>query len=345
MGSARDGSTDAETAPSGGHSSPPPTLAQVITSIRESREEQTELLHLIVTNSNRDSTVVCNARDQAQSSYVKFLATHPPTFTEASEPLEADHWLRTIESKFDLLNYTENQKTLFVAQQLLGDARAWWASFTAARPANQVQWAEFCEAFRAQHIPAGSMKSKYREFMDLQQGNQSVYVYSQMFNHLTQYVPEQVDTDEKKKYCFMKGLSTKLQERLALNVGWTFLELVSNAIIADDTIRAYRESKKKKASAAPASSAPHKYCMVCAPHHHPPQQHHYQLATCPPPHQNIVPRAMAPPPTVTHPPPQKMGVVPRTYYNCGQVGHIVRDCTAPMRTSAPRPRSHCNQSP
>jgi hypothetical protein len=45
--------------------------------------------------------------------------------------------------------------------------------------------------------------------MGLQQGIQSVYVYSKMFNHLTQYAPEQVDTDEK-KYCFMKGLSTKL---------------------------------------------------------------------------------------------------------------------------------------
>jgi hypothetical protein len=47
---------------------------------------------------------------------VELLATQRPTFTEASEPLEADHWLRTIEFKFDLLNCTENQKTLFAAQ-------------------------------------------------------------------------------------------------------------------------------------------------------------------------------------------------------------------------------------
>jgi hypothetical protein len=73
--------------------------------------------------------------------------------------------------------------------------------------------------------------------MDLQQGNQSVYAYSKMFNHLTQYALEQVDTDEK-KYHFMNGLSTKLQERLALNANWTFLKLVSNAIIADDAILA-----------------------------------------------------------------------------------------------------------
>jgi hypothetical protein len=53
--------------------------------------------------------------------------------------------------------------------------------------------------------------------MDLQHGNQSVYVYSKLFNHLTQYTPEQVDTDEKKQYRFMNGLFTRLQERLALN--------------------------------------------------------------------------------------------------------------------------------
>jgi hypothetical protein len=95
------------------------------------------------------------------------MATQPLTFTEAGEPLEADHWLRTIESKCELFNCTKNQKTLFAAQQLLGDDTAWWANITASRPANQVQWVKFHEVFHAQHIPAGIMKSKHREFMDL----------------------------------------------------------------------------------------------------------------------------------------------------------------------------------
>jgi hypothetical protein len=96
---------------------------------------------------------------------------------------------------------------LFAAHMLLGDARAWWASFTTTRPANQVQWAEFREAFRAQHILAGIMKSRHRKFVDLQQENQSVYASFKMFNHLRQYAPEQVDTDKKKKYRFMNDLS------------------------------------------------------------------------------------------------------------------------------------------
>jgi hypothetical protein len=107
MGSTHDGSADAETAQPDGHSLPPSTLAQVIASIRESRVEQTELLRFLMTNSNYNGTMVGNVRDQARNSYVEFLTTQPPNFTEASEPLEVDHWLRTIESKFELLNCTE----------------------------------------------------------------------------------------------------------------------------------------------------------------------------------------------------------------------------------------------
>jgi hypothetical protein len=75
MVSTHDGRADAETAQPGGHSSPLPTMAQVIASIHESRDEQTELLCLLLINSNCDGTMVSNARDQAQSSYVEFLAT------------------------------------------------------------------------------------------------------------------------------------------------------------------------------------------------------------------------------------------------------------------------------
>jgi hypothetical protein len=161
MVSTHDGSVDAEAAQPEGQLLPTPTLAQVIASNRKSRDEQTELLRLLVTNSNREGTAFGNAQEQTRSSYVEFLTIQPPTFTEASELVEADHWLHIIEFKFELLNCTKNQKTLFVAQQLLGDARAWWANFTATHPANQVQWAEFCEAFCAQHTPTGNMKSKH----------------------------------------------------------------------------------------------------------------------------------------------------------------------------------------
>jgi hypothetical protein len=101
--------------------------------------------------------------------------------------------------------------------------------------------------------------------MDLKQGGRSVHDYSKQFNHLAQYAPDQVNTDEKKKDRFMIDLSTKLQERMALNTRGTFQEFINNVMIADDAIRAHKETKKRKVVAAPSSSAPPKYQMV---YHH-----------------------------------------------------------------------------
>jgi hypothetical protein len=251
-----------------GNPPPPPSLAQAIASILESRDEQTELLWQLVANSTRGDNGARNAPALASTTYSDFASTHLPLFTEAGELLEADHWLRVMESKFGLLRCTEVQKTIFTAQQLRGDASAWWANYTATRPADyQVPWAEFRNAFRAYYIPAGVMRKKHQEFMDLKQEGRSVHDYSKQFNHLAQYAPDQVDTDEKKKDRFMIGLSTKLQERTALNTGGTFPEFVSNVMIADDAIRAHKETKKRKVVAAPSSSAPPKYRTV---YHHGP---------------------------------------------------------------------------
>jgi hypothetical protein len=109
-------------------------LAQAITSILESRDEQTELLRQLVANSTRGGNGARNA--PTPTTYSDFATTHPPLFTEAGEPLEADHWLRIMESKFGLLRCTEVQKTLFAAQQLRGDASAWWVNYTATHPAD-----------------------------------------------------------------------------------------------------------------------------------------------------------------------------------------------------------------
>jgi hypothetical protein len=40
-------------------------------------------------------------------SYLDFVATHPPVFSGAKDPLDADDWLHNTESKFGLLHCTE----------------------------------------------------------------------------------------------------------------------------------------------------------------------------------------------------------------------------------------------
>jgi hypothetical protein len=98
-------------------------------------------------------------------SYSEFLVTHPPLFFGGKDPLEADDWLRTTESKFSMLHCTEDQKTLYAAQQLRGPVGAWWASYTAALPADHhVPWGEFCTAFPGHHLLVDTMHHKLAKF-------------------------------------------------------------------------------------------------------------------------------------------------------------------------------------
>jgi hypothetical protein len=117
--------------------------------------------------------------------YFNFLVTHPLVFSGANDPLDANDWLRTTESKFCLLHYIEYQKTLYTAQQLRGPALAWWASYTATLPADhQVAWDELRVAFYGHHLSPSTVSCKLVEFLELCQGNSSVYEYTQEFNNL-----------------------------------------------------------------------------------------------------------------------------------------------------------------
>jgi hypothetical protein len=126
----------------------------------------------------------------------------------------------------------------------------------------QVLWTEFLSALHAHFILASVMRRKHQEFIHLKQGGRSMRDYSKLFNHLGQYALDQVDTDDKKKYHFIIGLSTKLQECMALNTGGTFSEFVSNVFIMDDAIHAHKETKKRKDVAASSDSGPPRYWVV-----------------------------------------------------------------------------------
>src|SRR6266540_4086436 len=131
-------------------------------------------------------------------------------------------------------NQTQQQKALFAAHQLRGPAASWWSTHLAMQPiGHKVVWAEFREAFRAYHVPSSIMKIKLREFLALKQGSKTVREYVQAFNHLSRYAPNHVDTDEKKRECFLEGMTPKLRSRLGRRFE-SFNEMVDDAIAMEE---------------------------------------------------------------------------------------------------------------
>jgi hypothetical protein len=187
---------------------PPPPLV----SLEQLLATQNDLMRRLVENDECCGAECQQPRHQERdSSYSDFLATHPPVFADATDPLEADNWLRTTESKFGLLHCIEYQKTLYTTQQLRGAAGAWWTSYIATLPEDHhVPWGEFRTAFRAHHLSVGLLCSKLKEFLDLEQGNHNVFDYTRQFNTLAQYGTYHIDMDEKKANLYRVGLTIHL---------------------------------------------------------------------------------------------------------------------------------------
>jgi hypothetical protein len=74
-----------------------------------------DLMRRLVENDEHRGAERQQPRHQERnSSYLDFLATHLPVFADATDPLEANSWLCTTESKFELLQNKEYQKTLYI---------------------------------------------------------------------------------------------------------------------------------------------------------------------------------------------------------------------------------------
>ena len=126
----------------------------------------------------------------------------------------------------------------------------------------EVEWREFKAAFKGHHIPADIMDRKLNEFLALTQGNQTVLQYAQAFNDLCQYAGYHADTDEKKRDRFMRGLSTKLRDRLNTVRGNSYNELVNMAISQEDCITARQAEKKRKTPVAGPSAQPQRFRII-----------------------------------------------------------------------------------
>ena len=132
----------------------------------------------------------------------------PLVFTHASDPLEADNWLRAMEKQLNIAQCNDLEKVLYASGQLQGVAQDWWEFFQYGRPNNTpaITWQEFKDNFWSYHIPNGLMELKQEEFISLKQGSMTVAEYRDKFAQLSRYAPNDVAEDKDKQRRFLKGL-------------------------------------------------------------------------------------------------------------------------------------------
>jgi hypothetical protein len=241
-----------------------------------------------------------------------------------------------IEQKFGLLRCSEIQKPLFAAQQLRGPANTWWGNFVAVQPANhQITWEEFKVAIREHYIPEGVLHMKQEEFMKLKQGGDTVNQYLNKFNHLSQYAIDQVNTDLKKKNCFMRGLNDRLQRKMATCIDLTYGKAVSTALSVEAK---YAGSGKNKGFGGEKSNQGQAKWQrfVIRPSS---QNHSFSRPPSFPFKQPIIIRPNNAPTAPSQPgaPGTRFPALPNSStgcFNCGKSVHFIKDCPYPKQNQA-----------
>jgi hypothetical protein len=90
---------------------------------------------------------------------------------------------------------------------LRGATQSWWESHLATHTEPEaITWEEFRDNFRRCHVLEGLMIVKKDEFLALKQGPMFVNDYIDRFLQLSRHTPEDVNTDTKRQYMFMRGL-------------------------------------------------------------------------------------------------------------------------------------------
>jgi hypothetical protein len=59
----------------------------------------------------------------------EFLQTRPTTFSQAKDPMDAEGWLKGVEKKLMIAQFTDRENVLFAAHQLYGTAANRWETY------------------------------------------------------------------------------------------------------------------------------------------------------------------------------------------------------------------------
>jgi hypothetical protein len=123
---------------------------------------------------------------------------------------------------------------LYGPQQLRGAAQSWWESYLAthANP-EAITWEELRDNFHRYHVPEWLMIVRKEEFLALKQGPLSVSEYGDKFLQLSRYAPEDVNTDAKRQYRFLRGLVDPLHYQLMNHTFPSFQHLIDRAIMTE----------------------------------------------------------------------------------------------------------------
>jgi hypothetical protein len=176
---------------------------------------------------------------------------------------------------------------------------------------------------------------KQEGFMRLKQGRDTIMQYLNKLNHLSQYAIDQVNTDLKKKNCFMRGLNDRLQRKMATCLDLSYCRAVSTTLAVE--AKHTCPGKSKGFGGDRSSQGPEKRPRLVI---RPFKQN--RSSPCPPSYpfkQPIFIRPATAPTSTSQPsaPGARFPALPSSLtgcFNCGKSRHFIKDCPYPRQNKS-----------
>nr|KAJ0201894.1 hypothetical protein LSAT_V11C600326700 [Lactuca sativa] len=173
-----------------------------------------------------------NNHGQRGCSYKMFMNCKPPIFNREIDIVLSSTWIMEIEGTFDTSKCADEDKVIYDATMLKGEAIHWWGMLKEVRghkAAKNMSWDEFLIIFKEMFCLRTAVKQLEEEFLRLEQGNITVREYTTKFSEKARFAEFYVSTEERRVERYIWGWRTAIREFVQIQKSGTFQSVVDVA--------------------------------------------------------------------------------------------------------------------
>ncbi|KAI3681152.1 hypothetical protein L6452_35936 [Arctium lappa] len=180
-------------------------------------------------------------------SYKTFSSTRPQEFTGKEGPLDLMDWFNKMEKCFETCQCSADQKVRFVVTTFKTTTLHWWSSKQAVKgiaEATSMTWESLKELMTEKYCSRIDVMKLETEFLQLEQGPDSVQEYTNKFTEKSRFTVHQVAIEQRKVDRFIQGLRKDIKRYVEVTHPKTFLQAVETTKISEKSSDAPAEEKK-----------------------------------------------------------------------------------------------------
>ncbi|RVW85779.1 Transposon Ty3-G Gag-Pol polyprotein [Vitis vinifera] len=211
--------------------------------------------------------------------------------------------MKEIKKILDVMAVPEERRVSLASFMLRDEADNWWDMIKTTQDVTKMVWMQFEELLLSNYFPEAVRRQKRAEFIHLVQRNMTVTEYAAKFTQLSRYAPNVVADEQMRAEQFQEGLRLNIRAQVAPFMLRTYSEVVARALVIEREMEEAQRlrSKNSRFGGSEKREQDFKRLKMTHPQQQPRKQEQYSGAT-------------------------DSAKGPRRCYECGEVGHLRREC-------------------